>query len=87
MAFDYLVESLDSRAKRAILRTIDLRLDEQCTFFLRIDKQESYLGNLSLANGPDVISVQIHFQQYPRCVPENVSKYLGDRLGDVGGTS
>jgi hypothetical protein len=42
---------------------------------------------MNLADGPDVISVQINFQQFPRCVPESVLKYLGDRLGDGGGTS
>lgn len=84
---DHLVDSMSPRDKRSIVRTIDLRLDEQCTFFLRIDKQEAFLDRLHLATGPDVISVQVHFRYYPRCNPEDALEYLTDRFGDAGGSS
>jgi RNA binding exosome subunit len=87
VALDYLIASLDPKDKRSIVRTIDLRIDEQCNFFLRIDKQEAFLERLHLAAGPDVISVQVHFRHYPRCSPEDALEYLSERLGDVGGIS
>ncbi|MFX1368018.1 MAG: RNA-binding domain-containing protein [Promethearchaeota archaeon] len=84
---DYLVDSMSPKDKKSILRTIDLRIDEDCTFFLRIDKQEAFLERIQLATGPDVISVQVHFQHRPRCSPEDALEYLSSRFGNVGGTS
>jgi RNA binding exosome subunit len=66
--------------KTALNETLDLRLDENCTLFLRIDKQASLSGQLRLINGPDTISIKIHLRQYPRCVRDDAMIYLSGRL-------
>ena len=50
-----------------ILNTLEQRVDKECTFFLRIDKQAAYLEDIELAMGPDVISLQVHIMKWPRC--------------------
>ena len=82
---DYIFERLDERDCRRLLNSLERRLDRNCLFFIRIDKQEAFLGNIVLARGPDVISVQIHLRQYPRCRLEDAMKMLEDRLRAAGG--
>jgi len=52
---------------QSILNTLDLRIDEECTLFLRIDKQIAYLEGIELAMASDVISLQAHIMKWPRC--------------------
>ncbi|MDF1537568.1 MAG: RNA-binding domain-containing protein [Candidatus Thorarchaeota archaeon] len=52
---------------QSILNTLELRIDEECTLFLRIDKQTAYLEDIELAIGSDVISLQVHIMKWPRC--------------------
>jgi len=70
--------------KRHIMRTIELRVDDQCTLFLRIDKQISFLEEVKLSDGPDSISVSIHIRQYPRCIQEDAITYIIDCLKENG---
>ena len=77
----HLLRALSSEEAKAILESLDQRLDETCTLFLRIDKQEAYLGRVKLATGPDVISIQYHIRNYPRCTPDDVRQFIGDILG------
>jgi hypothetical protein len=70
-----------SRADRFwIANSLEDRLDEQCTLFLRIDKQAAYLGRIEIATGPDVISLRIHFRNYPRCEREQAKAFIEKRL-------
>jgi RNA binding exosome subunit len=61
------------------------RIDRNCLFFIRIDKQAAFLDNIVLAKGPDVISAHIHIRQYPKCRLEDAMTMLEDRLGAAGG--
>jgi len=65
--FSWLLSSITKSDRRHLLQSIEKRLSEDCVFFLRIDKQAAYLGNLQLAQVHDVISVKIHFRNFPRC--------------------
>jgi RNA binding exosome subunit len=58
---------MDKKDLRSIQRSLDLRVNTSCVFFLRIDKQGAYLGKLRLADSTDVIRVMIHFKDSPRC--------------------
>ena len=82
---DYIFEKLEERDRRRLGNSLTRRIDRNCLFFIRIDKQAAFLDNIVLAKGPDVISVQIHIRQYPKCRLEDAMKMLEDRLGSVGG--
>ncbi|UCH03398.1 MAG: hypothetical protein JSW05_07300 [Candidatus Thorarchaeota archaeon] len=76
----FIAEAFSESDRRAIIKSLSLRLDDQCILFLRIDKQESFLGGIQLAKGPDVISVKMHLKQYPRCKPLDVETFLVERF-------
>ena len=82
--FDYILEMLTKQERKRIAGTLDLRIDEQCTLYLRFDKQSAFLGKISLYDGPDPISINIHFRAYPRCEQEKLTKYILERLKKSG---
>jgi len=82
---DYIFGRLDERDRERLLNSLSRRIDEHCLFFIRIDKQAAFLDDIVLAKGPDVISVQIHIRQYPRCRQESAIAMLEDRLRATGG--
>lgn len=86
-AFNVMIDRLSESDRTYIMRTLHLRLDEQCSLFLRIDKQASFLGKMQLATGPDVISVRVHLRQYPRCVPSEAEAFLIELLQSPRGPS
>ncbi len=86
-AFSVMIGRLSESDRTYIIRTLHLRLDEQCSLFLRIDKQASFLGRMQLATGPDVISVRVHLRQYPRCVPSEAEAFLIELLQPHRGPS
>ena len=55
----------------SILQTFERRIDEDCNFFLRIDKQAAYLGHIEMAMVPDVISLEFSIRKSPRCRPRD----------------
>jgi RNA binding exosome subunit len=82
---DHILSQMDSTSHRAIERSLDNRLDDECIFFLRIDKQAAFLGNMKMTDEADVISVRFHFKQYPRCEREEVMLLIENRLRAAGG--
>jgi len=82
---NYILEQMDSHSLRALERSLDIRLDEKCILFLRIDKQAAFLGVMKLADDSDVISARFHFKQYPRCKREEVKLMLENQLRVAGG--
>ncbi len=45
--------------------TLATRIDDGCNLFLKIDKQEAYLGNVKLGRGDDIISLRIRVAAFP----------------------
>ena len=82
---DYIFRKFGETDHRRLQNSLQRRIDRNCLFFIRIDKQEAFLDNIVLEKGPDVISVQIHIRQYPRCRLEDVMKMLENRLRAAGG--
>jgi len=82
---DYIFEKLDERDRRRLGNSLLQRIDRNCVFFVRIDKQAAFLNDIVLAKGPDVISVQIHIRKYPSCKQEDAMSMLENRLRLVGG--
>jgi RNA binding exosome subunit len=86
VTLDHLFGQMDSQSKKIIERSLDIRLDDQCVFFLRIDKQAAFQGLVRMANGQDVITVKLYFKQHPRCKPNDVISVVEERLRTAGGT-
>jgi RNA binding exosome subunit len=82
---DYIFSSFDDRDRRRVQNSLLRRLDANCLFFLRIDKQAAFLDKITLAEGPDVISVRIDIKEYPRCRQEDAKTMLENRLQAAGG--
>ena len=81
---DYILARLTKPEKKQIAGSLDLRVDEQGTLYLRFDKQYAFLEKISLYDGPDPISMNIHFREYPRCEQEEVINYILGRLEKSG---
>jgi RNA binding exosome subunit len=81
---DYIFTGFDNRNRRRVRNSLHRRLNENCLFFLRIDKQAAFLGKIALADGPDVISVKINIKQYPKCKQEDAMTMLENRLQAAG---
>jgi RNA binding exosome subunit len=82
---DYIFERLEVRDRRRLGNSLNRRLDQNCIFFVRIDKQAAFMDNIELAKGPDVISIQIHIRQYPKCRQNDAIAMLSERLRAAGG--
>ncbi|MCK5150922.1 MAG: hypothetical protein KAQ65_03735 [Candidatus Thorarchaeota archaeon] len=66
-AVTLLFQKLSAGDLNHILKSLNRRIDDECTFFLRIDKQAAYLEQIELSMNDDVISLQIVIRNLPRC--------------------
>ena len=82
---DYILGKLEDRDRTRLSNSLTRRIDRNCIFFIRIDKQRAFLDEIVLEKGPDVIIVKIHIRQYPRCRQEEVIAMVEDRLRKTGG--
>ncbi|MFW9793427.1 MAG: RNA-binding domain-containing protein [Candidatus Thorarchaeota archaeon] len=82
---DHLFTSFDSRDRRRVHNSLLQRLNSNCLFFLRIDKQAAFLNKITLAEGPDVIHVRIDIKRHPKCRQEDAKTMLESRLQAAGG--
>jgi len=48
-----------------LLGSLDSRIDDGCNFFIRIDKQAAYTGEIRLASNDDVISLRLKVSTFP----------------------
>ena len=70
------VEALDLSV---IEDTMATRVDDGCNLFLKIDKQEAFLGKVKLGHGDDVISLRIRVAAFPatcEVAQKNIREYL-----------
>lgn len=59
--------------------TLATRVDDGCNLFLKIDKQEAFLGKVKLGHGDDVISLRIRVAAFPatcEVAQNNIREYL-----------
>ena len=83
ISFDYILEQMKKEDLRAIKRTLDLRLSDNCVFFLRIDKQGAFLGKIRLTDNADVIRTKIYFRDSPRCKKKDAIILIEKRLQEA----
>jgi RNA binding exosome subunit len=82
-SFDFILKQMEKKDRRALKRTLDLRLNNNCVFFLRIDKQGAFLGKIRLADNADVIRSRIYFSDSPRCKKKDAISLIEKRLRDA----
>lgn len=82
--FDFILKEMKIEGQKALKRSIELRLDDDCVFFLRIDKQVAYLEEVKITDKTDIISARFHFRDYPRCKRDDVIKMIESRLQIAG---
>ncbi len=81
----YMIESLPDSDRESLRNSLDKRLDDRCTLFLRIDKQAAFLEDLRIARDPDVIAVRVRFKEYPRCERAMALSLISNILQSAGG--
>jgi hypothetical protein len=57
---------LDENIIQELVGTLDKRMDDDCNLFLRLDKQEAYIGNLKMTTNDDAIAVRAKIESYPK---------------------
>ena len=80
LTFDFILKNMDKKDRRTVKRSLDLRLDDNCVFFLRIDKQGAFLEKIRLANNTDVIRARFYFRDSPRCKKKDAMLLIEQRL-------
>jgi len=83
ISFDFMLKGMEKKDRRSIKRTLDLRLNNNCVFFLRIDKQGAFLGKIRLADNADVIRARIYFRDSPRCKKRDAISLIEKRLQEA----
>ena len=79
-----ILSNLSESDKKYMLKSLDRRIDDECIFFLRIDKQAAYLDEIQLARNTDVISVQIHIRSYPKSTKLEAEDLVAKFIKDTG---
>lgn len=80
---DGLFDRLGEDVIRWILDEIEERIDEDCSFFFRLDKQKAVTGEYVIGSGGDVVSFICKVASYPakrELAIDVLKKYLNSRL-------
>ena len=80
VTLEFILNSLPESDKRTLKNTLQKRLDEKCSLFLRIDKQAAFLGKIQLADTPDLITIRVQLIQYPRCIRDDALAMISRHL-------
>lgn len=65
-------EQLSAGDLTRLRREIPERIDEDCKFHLRLDKQAAYKGMIRISDASDAIDVSVHIATYPSRYEEAV---------------
>ena len=61
-AFSWIWTRLSAEDKARLIRDLNLHLDDKPKLYMRLDKQEAFLGHLRLSTGDDVVKVVFSFK-------------------------
>jgi RNA-binding protein len=73
---------LDEGTVQELIDTLERRMDDDCNLYLRLDKQEAFLGNLKMTNSDDAIAVRAKVESYPKKL-ETAMKSATEFLGSL----
>lgn len=62
---DFLKRRLPDGDRRALVAELPERVDEDCFFWLRLSKQDAFLGDVRVTYGEDAISLRSKLEAYP----------------------
>ena len=51
---------------REIIDSLEKRMDDDCNLYLRLDKQEAFLGKLVMTTSDDAIAIRAKVESYPK---------------------
>lgn len=78
-------QSLSLEDRQTMLEDLEDRIDEDCTFYFRLDKQEAFQGRMAMGEkgeGDDVIAVHGKVRSYPKS-RETSLKVMGEFLSSM----
>ncbi len=81
---------VDDNDLSVIEDTLATRVDDGCNLFLKIDKQEAFLGKVKLGHEDDVISLRIRVAAFPatcEVAQSNIREYLAVERARRGGSA
>ena len=58
--------NLDPKDVQTLIDTLELRLDDDCFLFARLDKQQAFLGVRALTTSDDAIAIRAKVESYPK---------------------
>jgi RNA binding exosome subunit len=70
----------------SVIDDIDNRMDDDCTFYMRIDKQSAVSGVYEIAHHGDVVSVTCKVASHParkEIAAKNMRRFLENVLGSI----
>ena len=62
---DGMFSRIDKKSIERMMDEMEERLEDDCTFYVRLDKQKAVLGTYEMATGGDVISIVCKVASYP----------------------
>lgn len=74
-AFAWIWTRLSDEDRARLTRGLDLYLDDKSKLYMRLDKQEAFLGQVSLSSGDDVIKVVFNFKGSREAVRDFLLSY------------
>lgn len=73
-ALTWIWRGLSDLDKAYIVRNLDLHIDEKLRFYVRLDKQDAYLGSIKLSFSDDVIKTVFSFKGSKEAVKDLLLK-------------
>ncbi|HMK48011.1 MAG TPA: RNA-binding domain-containing protein [Methanocella sp.] len=62
---DFLREKLPEADLKELISELPKRVDEDCAFYLRLSKQDAFLGNIRITYAEDAIALKAKLAVYP----------------------
>jgi RNA binding exosome subunit len=63
--FDFLKVKLPEADLRELVKELPERVSDNCDFFLKLSKQDAYLGDVRITYAEDVIALRARIEAYP----------------------
>lgn len=63
--FDFIKTSLPEADYKELIKELPQRVSEDCNFYLRLSKQDAYLGDVRITYAEDAISIRAKIAAYP----------------------
>lgn len=62
---EFLRTSLPASDLEELIKELPQRVDDECNFYLRLSKQDAYLGDVRITYADDAIAIKVKIAAYP----------------------